>query len=443
MSKNAPLLSALSICVLMVFVAFFVFGLMSKTPVATQDEPDTPTTSVSEEAEPSAGVMNSDYVICLDEALPVGEYTLKYEDDSGLMTNCANICTLEKTQDADTPVYDSFIQNNIAPAGCTKIGVYDEQNRRVGTVALAEGFQNQLGEKLYSFSLTSDVHVGYETAAEDFTKALSYFRNEESVEFNVICGDLTVTGLESELLSYKTLVDKFAGGIKTYVAAGNHEEYLATSSLYYEKYSGNPLYYYFKQGNDVFIMVGVMGTHENKLFGEGELQWLYEVLEENRNNRCFVFQHIPVAGSSGNPLNVLQDTMTTLDNEPTSVAFKNLLSHYTNVIHFHGHSHFQFASQEYDPIANYDNALGHSVHIPSLSSPRVVAPDGSSFWGAPEDAEGYVVDVYENGIVLRGIDIINEKLIPVAQYYLDTTVTEVAADSFTDTTEAIQTALED
>ena len=382
------------------------------------------------------GLMDEGYGITLDNALPAGAYTLKYEDEQGVMANCLAVCTLEKTQNEVAVVYESFIPQNIAPSGCIKIGVYNSENRRMGYIELPESFQKQLSGKLYSFSATSDIHLGYSTAEADFIKALQYFNNTEQVDFHMICGDLAVSGQEAELQNFKALLDRYSPDTQAYVAAGNHEEYAANSSGYYETYTGNPLYYYFTKGEDVYIVVGIISTHEDRLFAEGELQWLYEVLEANRNKRCFVFQHIPVEGGSGDPLNALQDRMSKLAKEPTSVAFKNLLSHYKNVIHFHGHSHFQLASQEYDKLANYDNIFGgHSVHIPSLSNPRVIDPTGnSSFLGAPEDAEGYVVDVYENGIVLRGVDIVQEKLIPVAQYYLDTTIREVAPNSFTDST---------
>ena len=387
----------------------------------------------------TVGTMDQTNKIQLTEDLPIGKYTLKYENNSGVMENCRDICTLDVTDENPHPVYDSFIDENIAPASCTKIGVYNAYNLKVGTINLSDNFANKLGNKLYSFSATSDVHLGYDTAEDDFKLALDYFNQTEKVDFNIICGDLTVYGNEEELQNFRNMVDLYSPNTEVYVAAGNHEEYAVNSSSYYEQYIGNPLYYYFTKGNDVFIFVGVLGTHEYNFFEDGELQWLYEMLEANRNKRCFVFQHIPVENSSGDPLNTLQGTTTKIASYKTSVAFKNLLSHYKNVIHFHGHTHFRLDSQEYDKKANYDNILGtHSVHISSLSNPRIIDPDGT-FLGSPESCEGYVVDVYENGIALRAIDLIEKKLIPVASYYLDTTLTDVKSDSFTDSSAVIKT----
>jgi hypothetical protein len=47
-------------------------------------------------------------------------------------------------------------------------------------------------------------------------------------------------------------------------------------------------------------------------------------------------------------------------------------------------------------------------------------------------AEGYVVNVYENGIVLIGMDFETGTHLPIGQYFIDTTTKTVAADTFQD-----------
>ncbi|MBR2715084.1 MAG: metallophosphoesterase [Ruminococcus sp.] len=385
------------------------------------------------------GTMDNDHVITLSEGLPYGTYILKFESNEGIINNCADICSLLVSAKNPAPTYDKFIFANTAPLCATKIGVYNTRNHKVGIINLADSFINKSGKKLYSFSATSDVHLGYDTAEDDFKLALNYFNNTENVDFNVICGDLTVYGKEEELANFKYMVDTYSPDTDVYVAAGNHEEYAVNSNSYYEKYIGNPLYYYFTKGDDVFIFMGVLGTHEYNFFEEGQLQWLYEVLEENRLKRCFIFEHIPIESSSGDPLDTLQGITSKIASEKTSVSFKNLLTHYKNAIHFHGHTHFRLDCQQYDKKANYDDMLStHSIHISSLSNPRVIDENGS-FAGSPESCEGYVVDVYKDGIALRGTDIINEELIPIANYYLDTPIVNVEANTFSDSSGVIDT----
>ena len=86
---------------------------------------------------------------------------------------------------------------------------------------------------------------------------------------------------------------------------------------------------------------------------------------------------------------------------------------------------------------NYDKNFGcHSVHIPSSASGRRLLADGSG-WENPEGSYGYVVDVYENHIVLRGRDFVADKFVPIATYCLDTTIQTIEANSFEDGTGTI------
>lgn len=165
-----------------------------------------------------------------------------------------------------------------------------------------------------------------------------------------------------------------------------------------------------------------------KLFLDGELQWLYETLEANRNRRCFVFLHLYPRDGSGDAID--KDLEGDMLNNTEGKVFYSLLSHYSNVIYFHGHSHEQFEIQEVNKMNNYDKIFGcHSVHIPSLGQPKklenstLVNYDGS---------EGYIVDVYENNIILRGRDFKNEKFLPIASYCLDTTIKNVEANTYYD-----------
>jgi hypothetical protein len=55
------------------------------------------------------------------------------------------------------------------------------------------------------------------------------------------------------------------------------------------------------------------------------------------------------------------------------------------------------------------------------------------------ESEGYVVDVYENGIHLRGRDFVKGEYLPIASYWLDTTLQTIEANTYTDSTGTITT----
>ena len=286
----------------------------------------------------------------------------------------------------------------------------------------------------------SDVHLQYDTAQEDFQKALTYLNNNVHVAFTCICGDMTSSGTAAELTAYKTAVETYSPDTPVYAMMGNHD---VRSSLMdsISTYTGQPNYYSFTHGNDVFIFVGNVADWTTNVLSTAELQWLYETLEANRNKRCFLFEHIRPTNGCGNALGLYKRTNIVDWGGNCGKVFESLLSHYKNIVFFHGHSHLKFYLQEHDELANYDKIRGsHSVHIPSLAVPRDSdwATDPSTT-DAYADSEGYVVDVYENGIHLRGRDFVKGEYLPIASYWLDTTLQTVKAGTYTDTTGTIVT----
>lgn len=338
----------------------------------------------------------------------------------------------------------NFIPQNTAPYGAKNITVFDNNGNKVGIVQLGMlRIPSNIGAKLYSYGVGADVHITYDTAEEDFQRALIYFN--ETVDFILLVGDLTVNGTLAELTRYKQLVETYSKDKEVEAIAGNHDashtEGYTPVTLTKDgitPYTGRPLYYTFTKGNDVFVMVGqrrwdAYNGNNSDPFSTEELQWLYEVLEENRNKRCFVFQHMMRVDGCGNPHNLYAyDGL----NNTQGTVFKSLMEHYKNVIWFHGHSHTKFDMQNEVEIANYDRLFGcHSIHVPSLSVPRDVV--NGAYEKVYAESEGYVVDVYENHIVLRGRDFVKGEFLPIATYCIDTTLMNIPEKSFTDSTGTI------
>lgn len=331
--------------------------------------------------------------------------------------------------------YNGLIPENTAYPDSRRIGLYDRYDNRVGIAPLGPLAFPREQNKQYSFGALSDAHITYSTAKADFQRAVKYLNEIESVEFICISGDLTGSGTEDELAQFKTAVDTYSPVVPVYAIAGNHEFYSTVSNGYLENYTGHPLYYSFERGDDMFIMCGVYSPEYDEIFTVQYLQWLYETLEANRNKRCFIFVHFFPPDDSGNACGVYNWSMGA--GEKSSV-FLSLLKHYKNTVLFHGHSHLKFYLQELDPRANYNEKKGYrSVHIPSISVPRDIV--GGEMVETKEGSEGYVVDVYKNGIHLRGRDFVNERFLPIASYWIDTTLQTVEAGTYTDSTGTITT----
>lgn len=320
--------------------------------------------------------------------------------------------------------FEDFITENIAPCGARRIGIYNSKGNRVGQAPLGCLTPPDYAKKLYSFGVLSDVHYPSNDSETDFKRALTYFNTESDVEFICICGDLVTDGTAAQFAGYKSIVQSHSTRVPVYAVTGNHDCYANLQSSI-EQYTGRPFHYTFERGNDVFIMLGTCGTEESNFLNADALQWLQVTLESNRNKRCFLFFHV-LPFETGNLCcgdvtgQYWGDKLKTQTN---SLTFKSILRSYPNVIFFHGHSHMRFGLQTLSATleapANYDNYYGcHSIHIPSIAIPRDYA---SSLVTYEAGSEGYVVDVYENGIHLRGRDFVEGEFLPIASYWLDTT----------------------
>lgn len=330
--------------------------------------------------------------------------------------------------------YTHFIPENAAPKGAKEIGVYDSTGKKVLSIPLGT-LAPVTKTKLYSFGLVSDIHL-YSSepswnANTKFDNALTYFENEGCV-FCAHSGDMTQTGLFNEgdtvnmdvgqFAKYKEICVKHT--IPVYGICGNHESYVnpITNNLTELKsYTGTDLHYTVSQGNDLFIFIGQ--PKGNTPMTDEALQWLQEILEANKNKRCFIFVHPHI--SSGNPLGAYTSNPIFDWWGAKTTTFKNLLNQYKNIVLFHGHSHTKFECQELDSEANYSTKDGFkSVHIPSLGRPREIV-DGELSGYLNTESEGYIVDVYNDCIVLNGINFNDNTVIPIGIYELDIAIQTV------------------
>lgn len=334
-------------------------------------------------------------------------------------------------------VYKHFIPQNTAPKGATKIGVYDSNGNKVCTIPLG-GLTPPNTGKLYSFGIVSDLHISHNTAVAwqpipKFDNALTLFESK-GCAMCIACGDLTNTGFylrtnestagteyldERQFAKYKEICDKHT--IPVHELCGNHESYYGmpiTNNLdKLETYTGkNVLSYTVTQGNDLFILCGQ--PRDSWVMSDADFQWLGETLEANKDKRCFVFIHSHIDDNveggvedSGNPAFVRENSIFGYWGSAKTANFINLMKQYPNTILFHGHTHIKFEAQEFDKAANYSEENGfHSVHVPSCGTPKELLWDETNkkyYWEARDtESQGYIVDVYDDCIVLNGWDFV-------------------------------------
>lgn len=378
-----------------------------------------------------------------------GDYSLFWGNGTGVMSNYTAINTETITLVANASVgYTKLNSFNAIPKYATR--VYAVKN---GTIKATYEIPSaklwnagNYGEHLYSVGLLSDVHYQYNTGSSDWSRALIYFNDRESVVATCISGDLTSDGTLSHLNEWKTARDNASPDTPVYASNGNHESktnssYMVTNPTAMRPFldtdttSDTSNFFYKIIEDDVYIFVpifeGVAEGIANTMFSDTVLAQLENVLETYRNQRVFVFQHVPPykdycpsgfgTGNGAYAYNVWGKPSST--HKEDRQKFLELMAHYKNAIWFSGHSHIKYVYQETWAnlnICQYNTDASRFVHISSLTVPRDII-DGSVSDDIYAESEGAVMDVYENCVILRSRDFENEQFIGIASYLVDTT----------------------
>ena len=366
-------------------------------------------------------------------------YTLKYDNNAGdPLENFKDICTLTVTN--NDAFYSDFIDVNIPPYMAATIGIYNSSGERIGFIPLSE-FKKSFDTRLYRFGLLSDVHDYEGSAAEasdDFYRALTLFNDKEDVKMTCICGDITQNGTETEFAFYANDVARFSPNTPVYTTTGNHDAtYSGLNNDLWEQYTGKPRVFELSEtlsdgSVDHFLFLGMsywsMGSGGTPYLLE-DITWLGDKLEEYRNERCFVFTHLFFPDRAGN-MNEVYPQSNWLGGAQLE-RLEKLCDRYVNSIWFSGHSHWKWALQKFQDRANiyraYKNdkpSCGWCVHVPSCASP--IDSNGTTRESKNLESEGAIVDVYQNYVEIRGVDIKNGKYFPIATYRLNTTLYEIA-----------------
>lgn len=234
-----------------------------------------------------------------------------------------------------------------------------------------------------------------------------------------------------------------------------------TGSFYFEKTNRNGKGEIISK--DVFIFFSLYNSNqyesgENYNKNDSEynkytnINWLRNILETHRNDRCFVFTHFPFGRKAGNLYGAKEENGTdsrigdkiyhynfTLvpdnfynDRKKEWVRLNILNNHYKNSIWFSGHTHYKWKYQKYFRLTNVRNSdpgytnsdkpkqnleasdSAYNVHLPSCAYPRdVIDVDlnqrkfiengEDNRYDDWNDSEGAIVRVYEDRIEVLGV----------------------------------------
>lgn len=368
-----------------------------------------------------------------------GKYYIKWADENGELSEYEEITVFEMFGVNAIQTYN-FIKLNLIPIEASRI-VAIKDNVIKASFNIPSNKRITDSKKL-SFGLISDMHVdgsggSSSEANDDFVRALKYF-DSKHVDMNILTGDAVNNGLLVDLEAFKNLKES-STNVPLYVCRGNHDTYNDCNIDNFTNYiEENGLHFEKEIKGDKYLFIGLNAENFTIPFKSESMEWLKSKLEEYKNQRVFLMQHVFV-GETGNIAGLYPHSDGFDMTEGTrSREFVDLLSKYRNVIMFTGHSHLDFDLQRLGENANValrTKTLCHRVHTPSTSKPRKNdnntedIPDNTYTYR--EGSQGYLVDVYDDYIVLHGIDFEKGLLLPYAQYILDTTPILIEDDNNT------------
>lgn len=131
------------------------------------------------------------------------------------------------------------------------------------------------------------------------------------------------------------------------------------------------------------------------------IEWIEERLDRYKGARFFIFMHFPPSGYSG----LLEGQYYGFSNKSTQDdELVTMLNKTRNATVFHGHSHYSFDIEEYTDMLNiyrFNSSNVNLIHVPSINYTR--DEDSNGNW---ENSQGFLVDVYDKGFVVTGVDLI-------------------------------------
>lgn len=329
---------------------------------------------------------------------------------------------------------------------------------------------------LYTVGLMSDVHYNdtcqdhsehidnaYDNAYnpyEDLENVLKYY-NTNNVNFIACAGDISTDSIQ-HVEAFNRRVTELTPNIPVYTCKGNHDnkasydkntEWLQytmpSNSLYNIIYftSGDKTsFYYTTPNDDVYIYLNLdyndnsntstkvlEDNVSSQYYNPQVLEEFQNILDINRNKRCFIFTHLFFPNKTGN---INYDyTINRSHNYWLSgyqfALLNEMNNYYKNTIWFSGHSHYQWLWEKdsarvnicnwdilndnynYNDYANFARNINNAydenlhtdviktawnVHLPSTCRP--LKPHITDYSKAIADpgAEGAIMEVYENHV---------------------------------------------
>ena len=309
------------------------------------------------------------------------------------------------------------------PENATGIDVYiDEGMSSSFFIEMDDTLKLPKSNYLYNFQVFSDIHIQdcfmnhYSHLNTALKEVLRFAGNSEAI-FTV--GDNTNRGQENDYILLNSIIDSvFKEDVvhpSIYFSLGNHE-YMYTSSFdsaieMFKKYTKveNTYYSVEIQGCKFIVLGSNVKTLEGSL-DDKQINWLKEQLSQvDKEKPTFLFLHQPLYNTvSGSLPGQGWDGMRNVSN-----TIKDVLKDYPNAILFTGHTHWTLDSKQ---PALYGKGINASF---------VNAASVGYLWNDEDKeepgSEGLFIEVYEDYILIKGREFVDEKWVSSVQFIFQIT----------------------
>ncbi|MBE6542971.1 MAG: hypothetical protein E7675_01080 [Ruminococcaceae bacterium] len=370
----------------------------------------------------------------------------------------------------------SYVENVIGftaiPYGAEYVIITDSADNVLKTLALPENKLLKDEAPEYTFGVVSDIHFNYffdstketDYAEGAFDTALEFYK-AAGVELVAAVGDYSLYAEEESYKEYYEAVAK--SGLLVIACGGNHELYASLDVMfgedgYWRTYMNEGIYdgsvdgvldiadngidfTYRIPGVDdaVFISLsqwywdGHSATQE-KLVEPQQLEWLEEQFELHKDETVYFMFHTYLSDDDGENIDGQGDLKNPGGysynghyNTYTSdeKVLRGLLTKYDNVIWYNGHSHYEYSMQMFNEnlnIYDYQGTTATMVHVPSLTNPRTVGVNSTSYSSLyGEASQGALQFVYDGYEIMNGVDLWGEEILSYACYIIYTDKTDI------------------
>ena len=406
--------------------------------------------------------------ILLSEDYENQQYSLYWGTADGISAEYSSLTTMEDISvNGKLLTYVPESQTYI-PKGITHLWLL-LNDAEICSVEVPLAHRMGEGTLKYTFGVFSDVHFPSSggTALLSFPAAMDLYE-AAGASFVISCGDMSSNGKST---NYDQFLATYAAGGYTmpfWTALGNHDvlqwnlasgltpaQALANLKAAVDTFA-NPNHsagadytvtvpssgknvgydYTMAYGDDLFIFLGIGVASNSSTNASGELinvdqklddcqiDWLRDTLnkyyniDRNDGQVYLIFHYYTL--ESGKTKGTASSTEW---DAASSQKLDAVLREYPGVIHFNGHNHFYF---DVDMNIYADDYI--SIHVPSLSAPKT-SWDGKE--GSGTAYESYIVSVYEEYILVNGVDAYTGTYVPHAMFMIvtDSTTNEPSEDS--------------